>query len=118
MDFLSQLLNRPAINQVDPIQVKTMIAQSPRPFLLDVRTPGEYKQGHVSGAELIPLNELPAKKSRIPTDRDVICICASGSRSSVAARQLSSLGYKVSNLRGGMSSWVRAGLPVKAGMAK
>jgi rhodanese-related sulfurtransferase len=113
MDFLSQFFKRPVITQVDPAQVKVMISQSPRPFLLDVRTPAEYKQGHVSGAELIPLNELPAKMSRIPKDRDVICICESGSRSSVAARQLSSQGYKVSNMRGGMSRWIRAGLPVK-----
>jgi len=113
MDFLSQFFKRPAITQVDPAQVKVMISQSPRPFLLDVRTPAEYKQGHVHGAELIPLNELSAKMSRIPKDRDVICICESGSRSSVAARQLSSQGYKVSNMRGGMSRWIRAGLSVK-----
>ena len=112
MDFLSHLFNRSTINQVEPGQVKVMISQSPRPFLLDVRTPDEYKQGHVSGAELIPLDELFAKMSRIPKDRDVICICESGSRSSVAARQLSSQGYKVSNMRGGMSRWIRAGLPV------
>jgi rhodanese-related sulfurtransferase len=116
MDFLSHLFNRSTINQVEPAQVKGMISQSPRPFLLDVRTPAEYKQGHVSGAELIPLDELSAKMSRIPKDRDVICICESGSRSSVAARQLSSQGYKVSNMRGGMSRWIRAGLPVKQGM--
>ena len=113
MDLLSHLFNRSTINQVEPAQVKVMISQSPRPFLLDVRTPAEYKQGHVSGAELIPLDELSAKMSRIPKDRDVICICESGSRSSVAARQLSSQGYKVSNMRGGMSRWIRAGLPVK-----
>ena len=118
MDLLSKLLNRPAINQIDPAQVKAMLSQSPRPFLLDVRTPGEYKQGHVSGAELIPLNELSAKKGRIPKERDVICICESGSRSGSAARQLSSLGYKVSNMRGGMSRWIRDGLPVKSGMGK
>lgn len=118
MDLFSQLFNRPAINQIDPAQVKAMISQSPRPFLLDVRTPGEYKQGHVSGAELIPLDELSAKKARIPKERDVICICESGSRSSVAARQLSSLGYKVSNMRGGMSRWIRDGLPIKSGMGK
>jgi len=112
MDFLSQFFKRPAITQVDPAQVKVMISQSPRPFLLDVRTPAEYKQGHVSGAELIPLDELSAKMSRIPKDRDVICICESGSRSSVAARKLSSMGYKVSNMQGGMSRWIRAGLHV------
>jgi rhodanese-related sulfurtransferase len=118
MDFLSHLFNRSTINQVEPAQVKGMISQSPRPFLLDVRTPVEYKQGHVNGAELIPLDELSVKMSRIPKDRDVICICESGSRSSVAARQLSSLGYRVSNMKGGMSRWMRAGLPVKSGMAR
>jgi rhodanese-related sulfurtransferase len=118
MDFLSQLFSRPAINQIEPTQVKTRLAQNPRPFLLDVRTPGEYKQGHVSGAELIPLDELSTKKARIPKGRDVICICETGSRSSVAARQLSSLGYNVSNMKGGMSRWIRDGYPVKLGMAK
>ena len=118
MDWLSRLFNRPAINQVEPAEVQAMISQTPRPFLLDVRTPGEYKQGHVHGAELIPLEELTAKQSRVPKNRAVICICASGSRNSVAARQLGALGYQVSNLRGGMSRWMRAGLPVKSGMAK
>ena len=79
---------------------------------------GESKQGHVSGAELISLDELAAKKSRIPKEQDVICICASGSRSSAAVRQLSSPGYKVSSMRGGRSSWIHTGLPVKSGMAK
>jgi phage shock protein E len=118
MDLLSQLFNRPAITQVEPAQVQAMKSQSPKPFLLDVRTPDEYKQGHVSGAELIPLDELLSKKTQIPKEREVICICASGSRSSVAARQLSSLGYKVSNMRGGMARWSSAGLPVKTGMTK
>ena len=118
MDFLSQLFNRSSIPQVEPTQVQAMMSQPLQPFLLDVRTPEEYKQGHVGGAELIPLDKLAAKKGLIPKDRDVICICESGSRSRVATRQLSSLGYKVSNMRGGMSRWVRAGLPVKSGMAK
>jgi rhodanese-related sulfurtransferase len=118
MDFLTQLFNQPAINQLDPAQVQSMLAQTPKPFLLDVRTPGEYKQGHVGGAELIPLDELPARMARIPKGREIICICESGSRSSAAARQLSAQGYKVSNLRGGMGRWLRSGLPVKSGTAK
>ena len=118
MDLISQLFNRSPIPQVEPTQVQAMLSKTPRPFLLDVRTPEEYKQGHVGGAELIPLDILSAKKGRIPKDREVICICESGSRSGVATRQLSSLGYKASNMRGGMSRWARAGLPVKSGMAK
>jgi len=118
MDFFTKLFNQPAINQLEPAQVQSMVAQSPKPYLLDVRSLGEYKQGHVSGAELIPLDELSARLARIPNGREIICICESGNRSSVAARQLDAQGYKVSNMRGGMSRWVRAGLPVKSGSSK
>lgn len=118
MDFFSQLFNRPAVQQVEPDQVNELLKHSPRPFLLDVRTAGEYKQGHVHGAELIPLDELLAKQSRLPKEREIICICASGNRSSSAARKLSALGYQVKNMSGGMNRWTRANLPVKLGMAK
>jgi rhodanese-related sulfurtransferase len=118
MDFFKQLFNQPSINQVEPNQVNTMIAQSPRPFLLDVRTPQEYKEVHINGAELIPLEEVSQKLSRIPKNREVICVCASGSRSSVAARHLAAQGYTVSNMRGGMSHWIRLGLPTKKGIGK
>jgi rhodanese-related sulfurtransferase len=118
MDFISQLFGQSSIPQLEPDQVKALIAQSPRPFLLDVRTTDEYKQAHIGGAELIPLDELQAKTARLPKEREIICVCASGSRSSAAARHLSGQGYKVSNMRGGMSRWVRAGLPIKTGMAK
>lgn len=118
MDFITRLFNQPTIPQLEPDQVHQLTAQSPRPFLLDVRTPQEYKQGHIQGAELIPLNELSARLARIPKGREIVCICESGSRSSAAARQLSAEGYSVSNMRGGMTRWVRAGLPVKTGLGK
>jgi rhodanese-related sulfurtransferase len=118
MDFIKNIFNGSTINQLDPEQVQELLSKTPRPYLLDVRTPGEYKQGHISGAELIPLDELMERKGRIPRDRQVICICASGSRSNSASRQLNSLGYQVSNMRGGMSRWARVGLPMKTGMGK
>jgi len=118
MNFFSISSNQPGIHQLDPQQVQAMISQPSRPYLLDVRTPQEYQQGHINGAELIPLDELPNKVSRIPKNREVICICHSGSRSSAAANHLSSEGYNVSNLRGGMMNWMRAGLPVKTGMGR
>jgi phage shock protein E len=118
MDFFNQLFNKPAINQLEPAQVHDIMTKSPRPFLLDVRTPNEYKEVHISGAELIPLNEISSKLNRIPKEREIICVCASGSRSSVATRQLTAQGYTVSNLRGGMSQWIQAGLPTKKGTGK
>ena len=118
MDFFNQLFNRPVINQLEPAQVQDKLAQSPRPFLLDVRTPNEYKSMHISGAELIPLEEVTSKISRIPKGKEIICVCASGNRSAVVVRQLNSLGFQVSNLKGGMQQWMRAGLPTKKGPGK
>jgi rhodanese-related sulfurtransferase len=118
MDFFSQLLNPARIPQLEPVQVHTMVTQTPKPYLLDVRTPGEYQYGHINGAELIPLGELAARMAQLPQGQEIICICESGSRSSVAARHLQAHGYKVSNMRGGMEYWVRAGLPVKTGLEK
>ncbi len=118
MDFLTQFFNPGGISQLDPAQVHSMLAKSHRPYLLDVRTPVEYKQGHIQGAELIPLNLLSTSLGRLPKEREIICICESGSRSGVAARQLNARGYNVSNMRGGMSRWLRAGLPVKMGSSK
>ncbi len=118
MDFLSRLFKQPVINQLEPAEVNTMAGQSPRPILLDVRTPQEYKQGHIKGAELIPLDQLAQQLKRISKEREIICICQSGSRSISAARHLISQGYTASNMRGGISRWARAGLPLKTGMGK
>jgi rhodanese-related sulfurtransferase len=51
----------------------------------------------------------------LPQDREIICVCRSGNRSGAAARQLVAAGYNAFNLRGGMNSWQRAGLPIKRG---
>lgn len=117
MDLFSILFKQSSINQLEPEQVHSLLNQSPKPFLLDVRTPGEFQNGHIPGAVLIPLDELSARIRRIPKGREIICICESGSRSSLASRQLSNLGYQVNNLHGGMNRWQRSGLQVKRGMA-
>jgi hypothetical protein len=56
--------------------------------------------------------------AQIPKGRKVICICESGTRSSMAARHLKAQGFRVSNMRDGMSLWVSAGLPEKTGLVK
>lgn len=45
------------------------------PLVLDVRQPDEYRQGHISGAKLIPLNELGRHMKDLPTGpRDYLCV--------------------------------------------
>jgi rhodanese-related sulfurtransferase len=115
MDFLSQIFKSALIKQVDSAQVHGLDGQSPKPYLLDVRTVGEFMHGHVNGAVNISLDEIATRMGRIPKAREIICICETGSRSRVAVRQLERQGYKVSNMRTGMLGWKRAGLPVKKG---
>lgn len=88
------------------------LAGAQPPLVLDVRTPEEFRQGHIDGAILIPLDELSRRMQEVPTDREILVICRSGARSGVATAQLRSAGYNAFNISGGLMSWVRSGLPV------
>ena len=74
--------------------------------LLDVRTQGEWNNGHAAGAKHIPLNEIQQRMSEVPKNKPVVVICASGMRSSVCATVLGNAGYEtVYNYSGGMGNW-------------
>jgi glyoxylase-like metal-dependent hydrolase (beta-lactamase superfamily II)/rhodanese-related sulfurtransferase len=80
--------------------------------VLDVRGPGEYASGHIPGARSVPLPELPNRIAEIDHG-PLAVICGGGYRSSLAASLLMRNGHtNLVNVRGGMSSWSRAGLPV------
>jgi len=83
--------------------------------VIDVREPEEYEAGHVPGARLIPLRELPARAAGLPRDRRVHVICASGSRSAQAAEWLAMAGWDAVSVAGGTSAWQQAGYPVVTG---
>ena len=61
--------------------------------IVDVRSPGEYKSGHVRGSVNIPLDTLQNNLSRISKSKPVITCCASGMRSGSARSLLLSAGY-------------------------
>ena len=112
MDFITRLFTGVQINTLSPWEAQKKLNQKPKPFLLDVRQPEEYRAGHIPGAKLIPLGELRARMNELPKNHEIICVCHSGSRSLSATRQLAGAGYQVINLSGGMIAWSRAGLPV------
>lgn len=82
--------------------------------LLDVRDHAEWRAGHAPKARHIPLSELASRLRELPPGRPVVTVCRSGMRSARAAAMLAREGRTVSNLRGGMHAWARAGLPVVA----
>ena len=71
--------------------------------LIDVRTAGEFRRGHIKNAKNIPLNEIG---SFTPVaDKKTYVICHSGVRSKLAAKKLKKRGFDVVNVQGGMHAW-------------
>jgi phage shock protein E len=62
--------------------------------IIDVRTPGEFKAGHIRGAVNIPLQTISSQLERIKRDKPVITCCASGMRSASAKSILKSSGFE------------------------
>lgn len=110
MGFFSFLSPGPAVT---PTEAAAALAEGSA-VLIDVREKDEWKSGHAAGAMHISLRRLPEEvhKGKIPTNKTVICICQSGSRSARAQSMLKQNGIEALNLRGGMRQWRAAGLPV------
>ncbi len=95
------------------VEVNEKLKFGKHPLVLDVRQPDEYRLGHIAGSKLIPLNELHRRMKELPQGREIVCVCASGSRSASAAKTLAKEGYTVFDMQGGMLAWRRAKLPVQ-----
>lgn len=91
------------LSQISVSKAKELLSAGA--VLVDVRTSGEYSNGHIKGARNIPLDNLSRISKKVTKDKDVIVYCQSGSRSAQAMRTLKSMGYtKVHNL-GGIGKW-------------
>ena len=83
--------------------------------ILDVRTPQEFAQGHIEGANLIPVQVFQYLKlgGKGIEDKKILVYCRSGNRSVTASKWLESWGAtKVYNLKGGIIEWQAARLPL------
>lgn len=75
--------------------------------LVDVRTPGEYAQGYIEGAVLLPLSQIRTDAEKILPDKEaeIFVYCLSGSRSRTAVSRLSKAGYSNATDIGGIMTW-------------
>ncbi|MCP5315897.1 MAG: rhodanese-like domain-containing protein [Chromatiaceae bacterium] len=93
--------------------------------LVDVRSPVEFRAGHVKGAISLPLDEFdksdPAQRTGVPgigKDTPLYLTCKAGLRARQAAERLAASGHRnVVLLDGGTDAWMRAGLPMRASTA-
>jgi rhodanese-related sulfurtransferase len=85
------------------------------PVILDVRTRREYARAHLAGSILIPLQELQARIGELSghKDREILVYCATGNRSTVAAKILIDSGFnRIYNMRRGIAGWGQEKMPV------
>lgn len=85
------------------------------PLILDVRTPGEYKRGHLKNSVLIPVQELQQNLDKLAAykDREILVYCATGNRSTVASKILIDNGFsRITNLRKGIVDWYKKKYPI------
>ena len=75
--------------------------------LVDVRTPSEYAEGHISGAVNMDVQgeSFAEQVKTLDKERPVALYCRSGRRSKLAAEQVVKAGYEVVELNGGILSW-------------
>lgn len=83
-------------------------------IVLDVRTPAEYRQGHLAGATLIDVleSDFKTKAQKLDKSKPLFVYCASGIRSEEAVEILDRLGFReIYELDGGSQEWESAGKP-------
>ena len=129
-----------SVKQIDPRQTHDTLQKDTNAVYIDVRTEGEFANGHVPGAVNIPVmspdpmtrrmtpnpNFLDTVQAAYSKDKKIICGCQMGGRSQYAADQLVQAGFSdVSNMVGGFGGakdpmgrlvapgWLQSDLPVE-----
>ncbi len=104
----------PSSASITPEELVRRIEAGSAPFVLDVRTEGEFAKGHVPGAVNVPHTELEARRAELPKalDTEIVVHCESGRRALTAERWLREQGYtRVRDLEEHMRGWRTAGHP-------
>ena len=106
--------------KIHPSELHKILSTETDAQLIDVRTPGEFKEVHVTQASLHPLGTLHAaaliNDARFDRDKPLYILCRSGVRAATASADLTASGFKdVLVVDGGIEEWIRSGLPVTRG---
>ena len=84
--------------------------------ILDIRTPDEFKEGHIKGAKNIDFNDkdFSQRISKLDKSKTYIIHCAAGGRSARACTQIKSMDFKhMLHMNEGFSAWSEAGKAVE-----
>ena len=103
--YLRKAILGRSLNNYNGTQAKAQMKSGS--ILLDVRTAGERKSLSIPSSIHIPLQELSGRMKELEKykGKEIICYCASGSRSVSAGIKLKKAGFTAGNLSGGIGSW-------------
>ncbi|MSQ22623.1 MAG: rhodanese-like domain-containing protein [Dehalococcoidia bacterium] len=94
-------------------QAKHMLDQG-NSVVVDVRRLDEWVTGHVKGAIHIPVDDVLNRVDELPTDKDLLFICAAGVRSALACEMAAAMGRpaeRLFNIEAGTPAWIEKKLP-------
>jgi rhodanese-related sulfurtransferase len=99
---------------LDSRTAQVLIDQRQDLLIVDLREAREIREGYIADSLMIPMSALSKGTKSLPSDRPLLLVCAVGGRSYAVGRYFSSKGYpEIYNLKGGISAWKKAGLPLK-----
>ncbi len=103
------------LSQIDVIELRAQLSESPDLQVIDVRRPGEFSTGHLPGALPVSLQQIDALRASIDPARPAAVICAGGYRTSIGASILMREGFagELFNVIGGTAAWIGAGFDVE-----
>ena len=97
-------------------QEASIFIKNTQPLVLDVRTPGEFKRGHLPDARLLPVQQLQKRVGELAAfkNENILVYCATGNRSTVASKILIDSGFqRLFNLRYGYADWKKRKHPTR-----
>jgi rhodanese-related sulfurtransferase len=101
---------------ISPADLYERTTSAAAPVVLDVRTPEEYRTGHIPGAVNIPHTELASRLGELGTENGVVLYCMIGPRARLGEKTLMDAGVQnVLHLEGGMAAWREGGLSLEGG---
>lgn len=107
-----KLMAMRGIKHYTPAEVFEKMKRKEGVVLLDVRTDGERSKQHIPGSLHIPLHQIGQRMDELEQHKgmEVICYCAMGGRSLSSAATLQKRGFRVANMKGGITAWTQSGL--------
>jgi rhodanese-related sulfurtransferase len=100
------------IKNINVNEAEKIIKDTKDVVILDVRTPGEYSEGHLENSMNIDIysNTFDAEIAKLDKTKTYVVICKSGGRSSNACDKMDKMGFKtLHNVQGGFTAWSGAG---------